>query len=570
MSDKSSNDKFFLGWDKWHDLLMFFVIAVAVFLVFFCFFRDDMKVYAAEPPVITKGSYHFSFIAWQANIPDTGKQLIYYDYAYTTPYPVYAWKEKDGDSFQVKFCMYDENRQFVWFKAIDGFFINHAIYRIYQPHNKEKLIAEYNYSNDYTSGRGLISYVSYIYSDSDFSVSCPLFESLDAIKNYIATGDTSGQIIEDPRNDAVDTMFGLRGFQCNGGYSFSWNGLMSKTSAGTLNIAPGKDDFIDVFIGYGSIDKKGVDIEEKSIAKVYPAATLMVSKNGVSYSKSSLCPDSMKYVDYIKFVPYHYQSLDNFDSSIVTLCRGLESVAYFDIDGNFESYDGHFGDKPIGIVVPQENENRNYFDMTFHTGIDFVDLILNGMVAMLNRMLSVAYDIRDLLFNRGVGGIFQLIEDILYYTNPIHLPQLLMKATGLDVLINKYIITPIEALLATLFIPREGYFDKYFDVFMTHFPGMDKIFGYKDSVLHIFTSLVGVPPVIDIPLSKTWLAKYGVRDMSVSFEWFLPYRIYFQGIVSAYVSLRFMVDQFFGLKSLINGVASSSDTIISASNYWGW
>ena len=175
----------------WFIFVFIVIVSVVTTLLVHGIFASAAE---ATPPVIERGSYHFSLTAWEANSPTTSAYLRYYDIDYTTPYPVYAYKRQDGaDKFLLGFYMVDENGKKITMTQLDnGVVINRFIREDYKPHDRESLIARNDYSTDYTRGR--IGMVSPIYSDADFSISCPLFETEDALKNYIATGDTSGRI----------------------------------------------------------------------------------------------------------------------------------------------------------------------------------------------------------------------------------------------------------------------------------------------------------------------------------------------------------------------------------------
>ncbi len=144
------------------------------------------------------------------------------------------------------------------------------------------------------------------------------------------------------------------------------------------------------------------------------------------------------------------------------------------------------------------------------------------------------------------------------------IPQLLAALVdGLAALVESggKLVEGITDLFTMLFVPSEGFADpikvkindKFYFVEETH----SDIVGLVDRL----DTMGKTAPTITFPLSKTPFAKYGVDDITVSFEWFEPYRMGFQLLISAILWAMFLFNQFFGIKNLIQGTDSAARNI---------
>lgn len=513
---------------------------------------------AAEPPVITKGTYHFAITAWEGNSPSTGMYLRSYDYDYTTPYPVFAYKRPDGNYFNVYFYMVDDKGGRSWFSSDSGVVINRAIYRVYQNHDKNNIISDCNYINEYVSGRGLISGVTGIFSDADVYVSCPFFESETALKNYLATGDTSGMISEgekqDVRDTAVDSVLGLYGFKCDSSssFSFSWDGLASFVGAKPLVEEVDPEDFVDIFFGIASLDT-GEHLDEKSLFDFGPYSQPMVSDKKAGYSSLRGAAGEGKYIEYVRFTPYHY-GVDLLGKSRLLKC--VDSMAYFDRDGNFVSYDGAVGYVPV--IAPPEVFEEDYFVGEFHTGIDFVDLLLNAGVKFVNAILKSIYNIREILFGSNKRtGLFQLVERIAYYMNPLHFAKLMNDTfwKGFELVFG--------SLFEKLLIPDADVIGDRLKELMEEFQWAELVLGFADKFFNLFTASAGVtPPSIRVDLSNTEGAfSYGNAVVTIDFAWYARYKPYVDTIVASMIWVGFLWRLYKRLPEIIHGGAMITDMI---------
>lgn len=120
----------------------------------------------------------------------------------------------------------------------------------------------------------------------------------------------------------------------------------------------------------------------------------------------------------------------------------------------------------------------------------------------------------------------------------------------------------LTSFFETLFVPDTDTFAVLYDELCEKIPFLDM---YRKSekqvqvVKDIFTNLGEVIPVIEFDFSKTPLKKYGVNDVSISMEWFEPYRQNVHDIMSAIMLVVFVYNQYFRLANIINGVGTGMD-----------
>ncbi len=119
----------------------------------------------------------------------------------------------------------------------------------------------------------------------------------------------------------------------------------------------------------------------------------------------------------------------------------------------------------------------------------------------------------------------------------------------------------IENLFMKLFVPAEGFADPIKDKINTKFYFIGETHSDIVGLVDRFDAMGNTVPTVTFPLSKTPLAKYGVSDITVSFDWFEPYRVGFQLLISAIMWAMFLFNQFFGLKNLIRGTDSAARNI---------
>lgn len=124
------------------------------------------------------------------------------------------------------------------------------------------------------------------------------------------------------------------------------------------------------------------------------------------------------------------------------------------------------------------------------------------------------------------------------------------------------LLSGLEELFTKLFVPSEGFADPIKDKINAKFYFIGETHSDIVGLVDRLEDMGSTAPTITFPLSKTPFARYGVQDITVSFEWFEPYRMQFQLLISAIMWAMFLFSQFFGLKNLIQGTDSAVRAIM--------
>lgn len=118
------------------------------------------------------------------------------------------------------------------------------------------------------------------------------------------------------------------------------------------------------------------------------------------------------------------------------------------------------------------------------------------------------------------------------------------------------LIEKIVELFTKLFVPSEGFADPIKEKVNQKFAFIDDTHTAILDVVGDFSEMGQTAPVVTFQLSKTPLANYGVGDITISFDWFEPYRTGVHLLISAIMWAVFLFRQFFGIKSLIQGTSN--------------
>jgi len=145
------------------------------------------------------------------------------------------------------------------------------------------------------------------------------------------------------------------------------------------------------------------------------------------------------------------------------------------------------------------------------------------------------------------------------------IPQLLAAlADGLAALseLGGKLAEGVTNLFTKLFVPSEGFADPIKDKINNKFYFINETHSDIIGLVDRLDTMGKTVPTVTFPLSKTPLSRYGVGDLTVSFEWFEPYRTGFQLLISAIMWAMFLFNQFFSLKNLIQGTDSLSGHVM--------
>lgn len=123
------------------------------------------------------------------------------------------------------------------------------------------------------------------------------------------------------------------------------------------------------------------------------------------------------------------------------------------------------------------------------------------------------------------------------------------------------LIEKLVNAFASLFVPSEESTNAVKEKVETKFSFITTSHDQITEISERFETMGTKSPTITFPLSKTWLADYGVEDVVVSFEWFEPYRYGFHSLLSAIMWIMFLFNQYFGLKNLIQGTSNFAGSL---------
>lgn len=120
----------------------------------------------------------------------------------------------------------------------------------------------------------------------------------------------------------------------------------------------------------------------------------------------------------------------------------------------------------------------------------------------------------------------------------------------------------LPKFLTELWIPHDGYLQERIGFIKDSFPLINSTLSLADTIRgHISGISANHAPSIVVPLSSTFLGNAGVEDVTVTFDWFLPYRSNFLTLVSAFLWFGFLFEQYFSFKHLLN-TTSGAVTVV--------
>lgn len=196
-------------------------------------------------------------------------------------------------------------------------------------------------------------------SDRGYSyvTSLPFFESVDAMKNYCLTGDTSGLLngggsIDNP--DFEDTAYAFTGFTANNKMTATWTGTTERSYL--------KDQEVEEYVrvNYYFADKEAQDTIKQ--ADAYPDEFATADKT-LTIDVSGLKPDDENwFLRYIRITPcYRQAGLGAWGD----FYHGEPSYVYFNQDGSIDRIDAPYikgelsSDMERPVIVLHEAANGN-------------------------------------------------------------------------------------------------------------------------------------------------------------------------------------------------------------------
>lgn len=190
-----------------------------------------------------------------------------------------------------------------------------------------------------------------------YVTSLPFFESVDAMKNYCLTGDTSGLIngggsIDNP--DFEDTAYAFTGFTANNKMTATWTGTTERTYLQDQEV----EEYVRV--NYYFADKEAQDTIKQ--ADAYPDEFATADKT-LTIDVSGLKPDDENwFLRYIRITPcYRQAGLGAWGD----FYHGEPSYVYFNQDGSIDRIDAPYikgelsTDMERPVIVLHEAANGN-------------------------------------------------------------------------------------------------------------------------------------------------------------------------------------------------------------------
>lgn len=190
-----------------------------------------------------------------------------------------------------------------------------------------------------------------------YVTSLPFFESVDAMKNYCLTGDTSGLLngggsIDNP--DFEDTAYAFTGFTANNKMTATWTGTTERSYL--------KDQEVEEYVrvNYYFADKEAQDTIKQTDA--YPDEFATADKT-LTIDVSGLKPDNENwFLRYIRITPcYRQAGLGAWGD----FYHGEPSYVYFNLDGSIDRIDAPYikgelsSDMERPVIVLHEAANGN-------------------------------------------------------------------------------------------------------------------------------------------------------------------------------------------------------------------
>lgn len=189
-----------------------------------------------------------------------------------------------------------------------------------------------------------------------YVTSLPFFESVDAMKNYCLTGDTSGLInggsVDNP--DFEDTAYSFTGFTANNKMTATWTGTTERSYLQDQEV----EEYVRV--NYYFADKEAQDTIKQ--ADAYPDEFATADKT-LTIDVSGLKPDDENwFLRYIRITPcYRQAGLGAWGD----FYHGESSYVYFNQDGSIDRIDAPYikgelsSDMERPVIVLHEAANGN-------------------------------------------------------------------------------------------------------------------------------------------------------------------------------------------------------------------
>lgn len=264
--------------------------------------------------------------------------------------------------------------------------------------------------------------------------------------------------------------------------------------------------------------------------------------------------------------PSNYPWLYTSDGRLIKIWKSLDAYKKYTVN----KQDIYYTDKYSDFDTTADNTinfNYSYYATTnySHTAIqnnidnstEVNETIINNIV---NNYVTNNY-YSDSSVGGGSGGdnpggsnwFLELIKGI---------PDLLIALIdGLTGIISSAgdLLEKLISLFTDLFVPSGDFGEQIIDSVNQKFTFKNQS---EENIMLIFDELPNLgqkAPSITLPFSKTTLSKYGLDDVTMSFDWYIPYKPTVDAIFSAILWAMFAFNQYFAIKNIINASGSAVD-----------
>lgn len=319
------------------------IVALVALLVL----NGSLPVHAAESWSLVSNAGEYKFHQITLN---TKKDKVEYDYYITanlsdTSYFYAVCIDSDGNEHRVYRYKLNSDSSPDWNFPQNTFKREFSIFGGFESSNVDYM-KSYIWCNSEASGE-LVSTV-----DNPL----PLFNSVDSMKNYCLTGDTSGLVsggsIDNP--DFQDTAYAFTGFTANSKMTATWTGTTERSYLKDEDV----EEYVRVSYGFAAKDApdsiKQVDNDSKEYSTAAKSLTVKVS---------DLVPDDDSwFLRYVQVIPcYRQAGLGAWGD----FYHGESSYVYFNADGSIDKIVAPYvkgslsADMERPVIVLHEAANGN-------------------------------------------------------------------------------------------------------------------------------------------------------------------------------------------------------------------
>lgn len=263
--------------------------------------------------------------------------------------------------------------------------------------------------------------------------------------------------------------------------------------------------------------------------------------------------------------PSNYPWLYTSDGRLVKIWKSLDAYKKYTVN----KQDIYYTDKYSDFDTTADNTinfNYSYYATTnySHTAIqNNIDNLTEVNETVINNIVN-NYVTNNYYSDSSVGGggndpgsSGNWFTDLI--TGIPKLLAALIDALSDLVTAGGELLEKIIRLFSDLFVPSEGFADPLIDKVNEKFTFKEQSEKNINLIFDQFSSMGQSIPTLTFPFSRTSLAKYGVGDYTVSFDWYAPYKSSVDVVFSSILWVMFAFNQYFAVKNIINASGSAVD-----------